>query len=220
MLSLSHQGLKIRNMEKNFNAQDSLSLINEMITQTRNNIRIGSANSMIFCGYCTAIIAIVNIVLMYVLENPNQSFWVWTLTIPMAIISRIMNSKQDKQAIVRTPIDRIVSKVWLGFIVSVAVFLTSVFMGMFFMNIWISSVFIMPVMLVLTGLAEYITGSATNFRAFIRGAYMFWLGALLSILLFLVFDTIHFQFVIFVICILTGFIIPGHILNRKAKEYV
>ncbi|NDV69369.1 hypothetical protein [Dysgonomonas sp. 25] len=207
-------------MEKNFNEQDSLRLIDEMIAQTRNNIRIGSANSMIFCGYYTAAVALLNVLLFHLLPNPYLSFWVWALTIPMAIIARIIASKQDKRSIVRTHIDRIVAKIWQGYTFSVFILLGCIYLAVFIFEVKTFTLIIMPSILALTGLAEYATGIATNFKPFVRGAFIFWLGALLSVLLFFVAKQLDFQFIILAICMVTGFIIPGHILNRKAKEHV
>lgn len=207
-------------MEKNFDAQDSLNVINGMIAQTRNNIRIGSANSMIFCGYFVMIVAALNIMLLHVLDKPYYSFWVWALTIPMTVISNIISSRRDKHAIVRTHNDRIVSKVWVGFSCSVFILLASIFAAVFVFDLWSFTVLIMPTMLVMTGLAQFIVASATNFKPFLWAAYMFWLGALLSVLAFLFIKLIDIQFVILALCMLFGFVAPGHILNRKAKEHV
>lgn len=208
-------------MEKPFSEQDSIKLINEMITQARDNIQIGSATTMIFSGYCVSAIALLDIILLQVLDNPNMANWVWTLTLPMGIISLLINRRKDKSAIVRTPIDRVIRKVWQGFSISVVVCLSFIFMSVYIFKSWIPCAFITPVLLLLVGLAQFITGHSTRFKPFIYGAYAFWLGALLTNLLsYKVFQNEGVQFAILIICMLIGFIVPGHTLNRKAKENV
>lgn len=209
-------------MEKNFTEQDSLRIINEMIIQARSNIQIGSANSMIFCGYFVTVIAVLNIILLQILDKPYLSFWIWLLTIPMVLINHfIIDKRTVRAAIVHTPIDRIISKIWRGFTWSIIALLTSIFCSTYIFDNWLFTILITPTILTLLGLGQFASGYASRFPPFIRGSYIFWVGAVLSIVLpYSIFESQDAQFVILAICMITGFVIPGHILNRKAKENV
>ncbi|MFV0470052.1 MAG: hypothetical protein ACK5MK_14135 [Dysgonomonas sp.] len=207
-------------MENKFNEQDSLKLISEMITQTRNNIQVGSANSIIFCGYFVAATAITEVILVNFSTLSHKVNWIWLLMIPMYFISLIINRRKDKRAIVRTPIDRITHSIWIGFTISIIIALSTIFASVYVFQTWLVCIFITPVLLLLTGLAQYMTGTVSKFRPFINGAYIFWIGALLSVFSYKVFGNDNGQFIILAICMITGFVIPGHILNRKAKEHV
>lgn len=208
-------------MEKQFNEQDSLKLINEMIAQTRNNIQIGAANKMIMSGYFVSAVALLDIVLMNVLENPSHANWVWLLMLLMCVANIVLGKKQDKSSIVRTPVDRIVSYVWIGFMIAAVIALAVIFSSVFIFKTWFPCAFIMPVLLLLTGFGQFITGKATQFVPFLWAAYVFFAGALLSVLLtYYIFKIEEIQFIILIICMIAGFIIPGHILNGKAKENV
>ncbi|MFT3995212.1 MAG: hypothetical protein QM660_12945 [Dysgonomonas sp.] len=209
-------------MDNKFNEKDSLQVINEMIAQTRNNIQIGAANPMIFCGYFVAIVAICNIILLETLDKPYYSFWIWLLMIPMSLIERcFISRKKNKSAIVRTPIDRIISKIWIGFACCIVVLLISIFSLISISDNWIFTILITPVILTLTGFGQFISGYATRFAPFVRGAYVFWVGAVLAITLaYGIFNSQTIQFIILAVCMIVGFVIPGHILNRKAKENV
>lgn len=209
-------------MKKDFNEQDSLRLINEMIAQTRNNIQIGAANSLIFCGYFVAATAILNIILLHLLDKPYYSFWIWLLMIPMSLIDHfIIDRKKDRTAIVRTPIDRIISKIWRGFSWSIIALLASIFCSVYIFNSWTFTALITPTILVLVGLGQFASGYASRFTPFIKSAYIFWIGAIFSVVLaYGVFKSQDIQFIILAICMITGFVIPGYILNRKAKENV
>ncbi len=206
-------------MENNFSEKDSLRIINEMIIQTRNNIQIGAASSMVFCGYFVAFAALAEVILINILDNPAQANWIWLSMIPMIIISSIIRRRKDRSAIVRTPIDRIIRHTWKGFMISVIVLLTILFSSGYIFNTWIVYVLITPFILLLIGLGQYVTGVTTKFKPFQIGAWIFWIGSLLCIILsFKVFNRAEIPFIILAICMITGFIIPGHTLNRLAKK--
>ncbi|MBN9301531.1 MAG: hypothetical protein J0I03_07050, partial [Dysgonomonas mossii] len=83
-------------MENNFTEQDSLKLINEMISQARNNFQEGGIRTSIFSGYVVAATALANFILIHTLDDPNQSFWIWLTMIPMIIISRIIKRRYSR----------------------------------------------------------------------------------------------------------------------------
>lgn len=207
-------------MEKNFTEQDSLRLINEMITQARDNIQKGAANYMIRAGYSVAIIAIANIILIHVLPNPNMAFWVWSLMFPYFIIEKILGRKSDKQTLVKTHIDKIIGNIWEAFAYSVAILLVIIFGMGYIFKVYYFVILITPTILILMGLAQYITAAASRFKPFYWGVIAFWCGALLCMITLIVYKSSEIQFIILAICMIIGFVIPGHILNSKAKENV
>lgn len=207
-------------MEKNFTEQDSLRLINEMISQARNNVQKGSADSMILWGYATAIVAIANFVLLYTLEKPYYSFNIWWAMVLVGIVSRIMNNRNDKSSIVKTHIDKIISSAWDGFAISVIIFLIIVFTSCFLTHSYTQTWIITPVILAILGLAQYVTATACRHKLFYYAAIIFWCGALVCLASFFIFPQAGTQFIILAICMILGLAIPGHVLNRKAKENV
>ena len=208
-------------MEKEFNEQDSLKVINQMIAQVNSNIQIGAASSMIMAGYTVATVAILNIILIHTLDKPYLSFWVWMLMIPYAIIQHFIEKKRDKRAIVRTYMDAIVGKTWRAFSISVIVLLIVIFGLVYIYETWVLSLLFNPIILTFTGLAQYVTAATTRFKPFLWGAITLWSGAVLCMLLLPLFgNTVEIQFAMLAICMILGFCIPGHILNKKAKENV
>lgn len=207
-------------MENKFNEQDSLRLINEMIAQVNSNIQKGAANTMIVAGYSVAFTAILNIILMHVLPNPGMSFWVWSLMLPFFIIEKILGSRQDKRAIVKTHIDRIIGKTWEAFAYSVVILLIVTFGMVYAFKVSYFTILITPIILTLMGLAQYVTAIASKFKPFYWGVVAFWVGALLCMALLIFHQSADYQFIILAICTIIGFVIPGHILNHKAKENV
>ena len=110
-------------MDTNFNHEQSLTLINEMINRARNNVQKGWTYPMIFWGYLTAVLAVINCVLLNALNNPNQSFWVWWMMPPAGLISYFIERRVHRETLVKTHIDKIAAKVWYGFLISFVVFI-------------------------------------------------------------------------------------------------
>jgi len=201
--------------------QRSLAVITEMIDRAQNNIQKGSGTSMIFWGCFIAFIALMNVVLIYTLPNPTQSFWVWTLSILGFFIQYFIESKIEKGKMVKTHIDRIVSSAWGIFAVSVAVFLVIIFSLGYGTGTYQFFLLINPIILLLIGVVEYITAQVLRFKPFLWGAIGMFTGALLSAAVLLIPGNYNsLQFVVLAVCMILGFVIPGVQLNKKAKSYV
>lgn len=207
-------------MEKKFTEEDSLRLINEMIAQVNSNIQKGAASTMILSGYSVAITAIINIILMHILPDPNMSFWIWSLMILLPIGDRIMNKRKDKESIVRTHIDRIIGNTWGAFGCATAVLFVVIFGLVYAFQTWVFTALFTPIILTMMGIAQYTTAVASKFRPFYWGVIAFWLGAVLCVVSIIFIRNADIQFIILAVCTIIGFVIPGHILNSKAKNNV
>ncbi len=200
-------------METNFNHEQTLSLISEMINRARNNVQKERTYSVIFWGYVVAAVAIANFILLYTLHNPNQSFWVWLLMIPAFVVSYLINRKIDRTALVKTHIDKIGHIVWNGFAISVAVFLIVIYTFAFRLGTYHILLLITPVILTMMGLGQFATACIFRFKPWYWIAVLFWVGAIVC-------PFLHggFQFIILAVCMILGFVIPGHWLNRQQKK--
>lgn len=206
-------------MEKNFSEQDSLKLINEMISQARNNFQKGNTNSSIFCGYVVAATSFANFILTKTLENPHQSYWIWLTMIPMVIISIIISHRYEKLSTVKTHIDKIVSSIWNAFAISVGILLVSIYGTAYAINSGYLGILITPVILTMMGSAQYATSVACRFKPYLYGALTFWGGALVCVGCYLL-KEFSLQFIILGVCAILGLCVPGHIANKKAEGNV
>jgi hypothetical protein len=205
-------------METKFTEQESLAIISKMIEQARNNLQKGSGNSMIFIGLMVAFAAILNAVLALVfIENgiaANHSCWVWCLMIPTIYINYLLNKKVERKAMVKTHIDSIVSSTWAGYGIACGVFLAVIFgigLGQNFYQVFF---LINPVILILVGLAEFVTAKACHFKPYLYGAFVMWLGALCCMAAMQFKEPVIIQFFILALCMIIGFVIPGYQLNK------
>lgn len=207
-------------MKKNFNEQDSLKLINEMITQARNNFRIGMGDGIIFWGYVIAILALFEFILKCVIVPAYHAYWVWAFTVPIFAGYFWYESKKAKQAMVVTHLDKVVGYIWLAFVFSNAIFIGSIIFISYKWSTPLLFLFIKPVIMILVGLSLFITGKIYRFKPYVYGACFFWLGSILCVLLRAYFNDGDYGPIILSVSMIVGFVIPGHILNRKAKSNV
>jgi hypothetical protein len=204
-------------MEREMNEKESLQLITEMITQARSAFQKGRGDGIVLWGYTIATIAIINYVLLLVFDS---GYWVWYLTLPVFLIHFTIECKRGRKALVKNKINEMIGHVWLGFAISCATFLASVFIiGIGFQK---GTVFLLinPVIIGMSGLSLFATGKIFRFKPFEYGAYIFWAGAIISAVIPVIWLVQSPQFIVLALCMLTGFVIPGHILNHKADQDV
>jgi len=211
-------------MEKSFTEQDSLNVINEMISQARNNYQKGAGSYCIFWGYLIAVLSLANFVLLHLLINMdvnyNYAYYVWWLTIPAMIFYFIHAFRSSKKQLVYTHIDKIIGNSWIAFAIGCSVFLFTIYCFAYYFKMPNAFLLVTPGILTMVGLGQFISAAALRFNLYRISAAIFWLGAVLSILALLIFSRGDIQFIIMSVCMITGFCIPGHILNRKAEKNV
>ena len=210
-------------METKFTEQESLAIINEMIDRARNNVQKGNANALIYNGYAVAFVAILNFILLNLLPeaDKHQADWVWLLMVPSFFISKYVQSRVNRSAIVKTQIDGIIRALWNGFTISIVVLLSILLSMALVFNTWHYFAVITPTIMILTAFAEFGMAKACRFKPFFWGAIGFWVGALLCCLFsYFVLKRSDIQFLILALCMILGFVIPGNQLNKLAKENV
>lgn len=206
-------------METRLTEQQSLVIISEMIERARNNIQKGSGTSMIFWGCTIAFIALLNLVLLFTLPNPRLSFWVWTLSALGFVVEYFRQKRIDRSAIVKTYVDRIAGSVWNAFAISTVILIVILFtLGIatrMYQFYWLFN----PLILLLSGFAHFVVAKITRFKPFLFGAIGMWIGSLLCIgVLFISREAVSIQFAILAISMLLGFVVPGVLLNKRAKN--
>ncbi len=209
-------------METRLKEQQSLSLISEMIAQTRNNFQRGAGNAFILNGCAVAVIALLNAVLLFTLPNPGHSFHVWWLMVPVWFIDRYIDKRTDSAATVKTHFDRIISMTWRAFAAAVVLLLVTIFGFAIGGDNSMMYILITPGILIMAGTAQLITGVACRFRPVMTGAYILWGGALACLASFLLWPgwAGATQFLILAACMAAGFALPGYRLNKMAGKNV
>ena len=202
--------------ERTLNEKESLALITQMINSSKKNMEIGQGNIMLIYGYFTTALSIILFALISLTQNFIWS-WGWML---MFVIWPIMSYRQrQKPPKVVTYTDKVISKVWqvMGWMFIVT-FLTIGIIEFSFAR-YIDFILMLPLSLIYCGIGVSITGiiiqerwmTYTPLIAFIIAIYMLtmlMIGEKATTLWYLYFG-LSFVFMM---------IIPGHIVNNKAKK--
>ena len=202
--------------DKKLNEKESLALITQMINSSKENMEIGQGNIMLIYGYFTTALSSVLFVLISLTHNFIWS-WGWML---MFVIWPIMSYRQrQRPPKVVTYTDKVISKVWqvMGWMFIVT-FLTIGIIEFSFAR-YIDFILMLPLSLIYCGIGVSITGiiiqerwmTYTPLIAFIIAIYMLtmlMIGEKATTLWYLYFG-LSFVFMM---------IIPGHIVNNKARK--
>ncbi|MEN9919308.1 MAG: hypothetical protein RL662_1744 [Bacteroidota bacterium] len=193
-------------MDTNFNEQDSLRVINEMISTARGNLQRGAGKYFVLWGYVICITALLHFVLQLDgfddVSMPINVLWMASYTVgfgttfALAFINR-------KNILVQTYTDRIVCAIWVGFGCS------AVFLNLFFGSAlqW----FTYPVILVLYSFALSVSAKAYRFN-------WMYISVAVSVICTCTYKFIPplYYPIPMAIALFCGNIVPGHMLNYKA----
>lgn len=207
-------------MKNNFNEQDGLRVINEMIIQARGNFRRGAGDSLLLWGYVIAVISLLCFILPLIFPIGHSVNKLWFITVPLFIGHRLYEKRKNRKAMVITHLDKILGAIWIAMAVTSFLFVGFVNFIAISLTTNIPYIYITPMMMVFSGSALFATAKVYRFKPYIYGALVFWGGAVLCILHFIYFKGPDLEFIILSLSMIFGFIIPGHILNRKAENYV
>jgi hypothetical protein len=224
-------------MENQFSEKESLALIGQMINTAKNNLQEGMGNIFLLWGYLVAGISMATCILLLVLphESRHESFYLWFLMICAYPLHYRLLKNRERKMLVMTYIDKVMNWVWIGFAMAILVVVAGMLADtVILVNVapdyshdrahefirWFPWLLLTPFILCLYGFALFVCGKAYDFRPLVIGGVICFAASFL--LLFSIHKTGVPGFQQFVLCIaaIAGFIIPGHLLNRKDRHDV
>ena len=210
--------------EKRLTEKESMELIAAMISKTKQHLTKGKGNMLLFWGYLCVTVALLNFFLSYLqygrgIHIPVSEKLTWWLIPVIGIPYTLIKNKRDTQKRdVLTYTDKLSITLW-NYVLWLAV--ATIIIGALF---FISGMNVGYVMFVFT---FFVIGMAVSVQGMIiKEKSMIWGGAF-SVLSggFLVISHIvgyyclaMFYSIIFIISFILMMIIPGHIINYKAKK--
>ena len=205
-----HYKIKHKKMEKqeiisgeNLNPEQSLQIINNMINAAKNKLA-DDGFFFIFWGWLVAIAAMFHYTVLKM--GFEWGYWVWIILMPLGgIISSIYGYKQGNNRKVKTHIDIYIGYLWGGFIIGMTITLGF----MYWHGIKHTYFFLM----ILYGIATFISGGLLNFKPLIIGSLFAFLCAGISVFL-----SDADQLLIISLALLFSYIIPGHLLRSKYRS--
>ena len=188
--------------EENFSPQDSLRVIQSMIEKTRANIS-GNSHYFLLWGWLTFIGCTGQFILKTIVHY-EKHYRVWWVTFIGIVASVYFSFRDGKTKRVKTYLDETMGYLWTGMAFSyfvLSVILTK--MG------WNTPVF--PFFILLYGLGTFVSGCFLKFRPLIAGGILAWVIAMVAVYL-----SYDYQILAGSAAILVSYIIPGHLLKKKA----
>lgn len=186
-------------MEKTLNEKESLALIHSMIASTRSNLRENSTHFLLW-GWAVFLTALLHYLLLQY-GNPWSPV-VWAIGMPFTgIIAIFISRKQEREAMVKTHLDRALNYLWGGFTVVLFITLGS--------SVKFGFEITYPILIWLYGLGTFVSGGILRFQPLVWGGSAAWILGILAI--FLPFEQ---QLLCVAGAILFSYIIPGHLLRR------
>ena len=185
--------------------EKSLAIIAEMIATTRNNISQDGFHFLLW-GIILVICCIVQFIMIYFLQLPEESNLVWLLMPFVGVPISIWYGKtRDAQRKVKTFADTFYKFIWFGF--GVSLFCTLLLTNYYQKT---PTFFIM----VLTGFAVFSSGIILKFKPLLYGAIVFWVGSLTAFLA----PSDAVILLVFAISLIFGYIVPGFLLRKQYKS--
>lgn len=191
--------------EKPITQNESLFIIESMIETTKKRITKLDSYYSLMWGYLVLIASFLN---YYLLDAGygEQSYLAWCLMLIGAIVSIILNLKQKSNQKIATYFDKVLTFLWSGFMICLLILV---------FNMQFIDFKIIPLILMLYGIALFVHGGILKFIPQIIGAVTAWIGCLVAFRVDMV-----YQLLIIAAVVIIAYIIPGHILYYKAQKDV
>ncbi|MBC7828450.1 MAG: hypothetical protein H7122_11940 [Chitinophagaceae bacterium] len=185
--------------EQHFSAEDSLRLIQRMISTAKQEISDQSFNFLLW-GWA-AFAACIGQFVLKVYFDYRHHYIVWLITIPCIFITIYSARNYRKERKVKTYVNTSMSYLWAGMGISFFV------MSMLFVKLgWFNCY---PFFILLYGLGAFVSGKFLQFTPFIVGGIISW--CLATVAVWFSFD---YQALFAAGALLFTHIIPGHLLQK------
>ena len=190
--------------EDNFSPEQSLQLIQTMISKTRQNMFDNSIYFLVW-GWITFVACTGQFVLKHYVKY-EKHYLVWMITFAGIAFSLYQGNKKAKTIRARTYIDDNMGYLWIGMAASFLVLsLILTRLG------WGFSAF--PFFIMLYGLGTFVSGRFLKFRPLVMGGIFAWLLAVAAT--FVAYD---YQMLFAATAILVSYIIPAYMLQHREKH--
>ena len=192
-------------MKTEFNENDSLMLIQEMIENSK--ARLGESSFFfLLWGWLVLLASIIHfILLMTGYANP----WLpWPVMMVIGgIVASVKGRKINREKQVKTYLDSTMSYLWLGFVFTL--FFILFFAGYGKISWSMSNILIVT----LYGMGSFVSGGILKFRPLILGGIASWVIAVVSVFL-----APEYTILSIAVSIVIAYLVPGYMLRTKEKQ--
>ncbi|MCX6285034.1 MAG: hypothetical protein NTW31_12460 [Bacteroidetes bacterium] len=217
-------------MENLLSEKESLDLIGQMISTAKNNLQKGTGKIFLLWGYMVAIISLLTFILLITLppETKYYAYYMWFLMFAAYPVHYVLLKNKEKEKLVMTYIEKVMNWVWIAFSISILVVVAGLIIAMVLVmpaftdvrpghefDRWFQWLFITPLLLCLYGFALFVSGKAYAFKPLATGGVICWIATFIILISIHHVHVLAIQQIVLTISAVAGFVIPGHMLNRK-----
>lgn len=204
--------------DKKLTEQESLELITTMIHRTRERY-IGDGNIMLMWGYLTVTVAIL-VWGMLVLTHHQAWNYLWFLIMIVGgILTPVMARKEQSERGMKSYSDRLTSQIWtvIGYTSIAAALMCVAFLLVGGIDSWMM---MLGFALTLVPFAEIVQGIVVNEKSMIVGGSIGLLIGIFTECCIAGRVTLYAVWFmpLFILAFAAMFIVPGHVINYKAKH--
>lgn len=195
--------------DKSLDEKESLELITQMIRNTRRNLDIGSGNVFLLWGYVGAL---VTLTVWAGIHLTKSNVWMWGFWgIPIIGYSWTLLLLRGRPQSIKSYIDKVLDQVWmiLGLVYMIVV-LGAIYTGRYEV--------ILPLIAILMSLGSLVTGCIIRYTMFLVFPAVGLLWGVKNFFEALDGETSLVALLGFAAATALALIIPGHILNYKARK--
>ena len=204
--------------ERKLTEKESLEVITSMISRTKERYMMGDGNIMLMWGYL--ILTVTALIWILIATTHNQQWnWLWFAIWIGGIITPIMSRKKQIKSGVKSYSDKIMSRIWstVGFSGLATTLMCLGFLLILGLDTW-NTMFTFA--LIIVPFAEIAQGIVIREKSFIFGGATGMLLGIFTICCISGNVTLYANWFLqmFMIAIIFMMVIPGHILNSKARR--
>lgn len=204
--------------DKKLTEQESLELITTMIRRTRERY-IGDGNIMLMWGYLTVAVAILVWVMLVLTHHPAWNYLWFLIMIVGGILTPVMARKEQSERGMKSYSDRLTSQIWtvIGYTSIAAALMCVAFLLVGGVDSWMM---MLGFALTLVPFAEIVQGIVVNEISMIVGGSIGMLIGIFTECCIAGHVTLYAVWFmpLFILAFATMFIVPGHVINYKAKH--
>lgn len=197
-------------MERKFNEEDGISVIRQMIEQAKGKLERGDGKYFVLWGYLITIACFLHYAsyTFFDLDAGLSSGYIWSI-IPCTgiIITLYFVWKDRKKEKVKTYVSSMINRIWVGF--ACMAFLVSFLLGGKY------GIFIYPAISLIYTYATFLSAGAYRLK-------WMYISAAICLVCVILYRFVHFSEypLLMGTMLLCGNLIPGHIINYKARKNV
>ena len=189
-------------MEKQFNEQESLRVIQDMINKSKANLGKSSYFYLMW-GWLVLISSLTHFILL--LTSFQYPYIMWPAAmIAGAVLSTAKSKKLSKQAKAKTYVETAIIHLWIGFSISLFIILLAAVLHKIS---WPAS---SSLIVVLYGLGTYVSGGIIKFKPLKTGGIISWIIAVISMFL-----PYEYAMLAIALSIVAAYLVPGYRLRSK-----